>query len=114
MIATPLGLLAAGTAWGEWGPEDFKKPEARQEMAVASHNVAPPEKAPSGMERLTSTWTAPIPDYAPSFLKSAQLGYILSAMIGIGLIIMVGLLGEWMIRLSKPEGKPRVKANMVS
>ena len=114
MIATPLGLLAAGTAWGEWGPEDFEKPEARQEMAVASHNVAPPEKAPSGMERLASTWTAPIPDYAPSFLKSAQLGYILSAMIGIGLIIMVGLLGEWMIRLSKPEGKPRVKANMVS
>ena len=36
MIATPLGLLAAGTAWGEWGVEDFKNPKARQEMAAAS------------------------------------------------------------------------------
>ena len=91
MLATPLGLLAAGTAWGEWGTEDFKKPEVRQEMAAASHNIAPPETAPAGMERLSSVWTAPIPDYAPKFLKSEQLGYILSAMFGSGLIIFVCL-----------------------
>ena len=91
MLATPLGLLAAGTAWGEWGPEDFKKPEARQEMAAASHNIAPPETAPAGMERLSSLWTAPFPDYAPKFLKSEQLGYILSAMFGSGLIIFICL-----------------------
>ena len=108
MILTPLGLLAAGTAWGEWGAEDFAKPEARQEMAAASHNVAPPEKMPSGMERLASTWTAPIPDYAPSFLKSAQLGYILSGMIGIGLVISAGLIGDWMFRWVKPAGKPNM------
>ena len=36
MIATPLGLLAAGTAWGEWGVEDFKNPAARQQIAAAS------------------------------------------------------------------------------
>ena len=29
MIATPLGLLAAGMAWGEWGVEDFKDPAVR-------------------------------------------------------------------------------------
>jgi len=23
MIVSPIGLLAAGTAWGEWGAEDF-------------------------------------------------------------------------------------------
>jgi len=91
MIATPLGLLAAGTAWGEWGVENFEKPEVRQEMAAASHNVAPPEKAPSGMERLASIWTAPIPDYAPTFIKSASFGYILSAMLGVGLAIAASL-----------------------
>jgi cobalt/nickel transport system permease protein len=98
MIATPLGLLAAGTAWGEWGVEDFKSPEARQEMAAASHSVVPPEKVPSGLERLASRWTAPIPDYAPPFLKSPQLGYILSAMFGGGLILLAWLGIGWLLR----------------
>jgi cobalt/nickel transport system permease protein len=99
MIATPLGLLAAGTAWGEWSPEDFKKPEVRQEIAAASRNLAPPENPPAGLERLGSIWSAPIPDYAPPFLKSEKLGYILSAMFGTGLIIFVGLLAGWLSRL---------------
>ena len=99
MIATPLGLLAAGTAWGEWSPEDFKKPEVRKEIAAASHNLAPPENPPAGLERLGSIWSAPIPDYAPTFLKSEKLGYVLSAMFGTGLIIFLGLLVGWVSRL---------------
>jgi len=91
MIATPLGLLVGGTAWGEWGVEDFHKPEARQGMAVASHNVAPPENPPSGLARLASLWKAPLPDYAPPFLKSPQFGYILSAVLGVGLAIAASL-----------------------
>lgn len=99
MIATPLGLLAAGTAWGEWDADDFKKPEARQEIAAASHNVAPPENTPAGLERLSSIWSAPFPDYAPAFLKNKNLGYVLSAMFGAGLIIFVCLLADWLSRL---------------
>lgn len=95
MIATPLGLFAAGAAWGEWNAADFKKPEARREIAAASHNVAPPENPPAGLARLGSIWSAPIPDYAPSFLKSEKLGYLLSAMFGGGLIIAGGLAGGW-------------------
>ena len=91
MIATPLGLLAGGTAWGEWGVEDFSKPEARQEMTAASLNTAPPQSAPSGLARLASIWTAPIPDYAPPFLKSASFGYLLSAMLGVGLVLAATL-----------------------
>ena len=101
MIATPLGLLAAGTAWGEWGPENFEKPEVRQEMAAASHNVAPPEKAPGGMERLAGIWTAPIPDYAPSFLKTPSLGYLLSAMMGVGLVIAASLCLHGVVRTAQ-------------
>ncbi len=103
MLATPLGLLAAGTAWGEWGVEDFAKPEVRQEMAAASANTTPPEQAPDGMARLASVWTAPIPDYAPAFLKSQQLGYILSAMIGIGMLILLGLAGDWLMQCRKSQ-----------
>lgn len=89
MLLSPLGLLAAGTAWGEWGADDFANPEARQEIAVASGDIAPPEAAPAGLERLASVWSAPIPDYAPSFLRNESLGYILSAVMGSGLVLLV-------------------------
>ena len=60
-------------------------------MAAASHHLAPPENPPGGLKRLGSIWSAPIPDYAPPFLKSETLGYLLSAMFGTGLIILVCL-----------------------
>jgi len=99
MIATPIGLLAAGSAWGEWDANDFKKPEMRQEIAATSQNMAPPENPPAGLERLSTLWSAPFPDYAPAFLKNKNLGYMLSAMFGTGLIIFVCLLTSWVLRL---------------
>ena len=30
MLLTPLGILAAGTAWGEWSVRDFSSPEMRR------------------------------------------------------------------------------------
>jgi cobalt/nickel transport system permease protein len=92
MILTPLGLLAGGTAWGEWGAEDFANAQVREEILLASGNVAPPVVAPQGLERLASLWTAPIPDYAPSFMHGASYGYILSAVLGAGLILLLFLL----------------------
>ena len=100
-LAAPLGLLASGTAWGEWGVADFSKPEARQEMATASHNVAPPENAPGGLQRLASVWKAPIPDYAPPFMKSPPFGYLLSAMMGVGLAIAASLFLHGIARATK-------------
>ena len=84
MILTPLGLVAAGTAWGEWSAEDFSKPEMRQQITDASQNQTPPTAPPAGLEKLSSVWTAPIPDYAPPFMNSAAFGYIMSAMFGAG------------------------------
>lgn len=95
MILTPLGLMAAGTAWGEWAHEDFADPAARAAIAAAAGGSAP-SAAPQGLEQLASVWTAPIPDYAPAFLKSAELGYILSALFGAGLIIAVFLAIGWL------------------
>lgn len=98
MVLTPLGILAAGSAWGEWSPEDFSKPAIRREIAAASGHAAPPAAAPAGMQRLASFWTAPMPRYAPPFLKSASFGYLLSALAGTGLTILVFLAAGWVLR----------------
>jgi cobalt/nickel transport system permease protein len=89
LILTPLGILAAGTAWGEWSPKDYRDAQARKQMAAASGQEAPPAQTPRGIEKLSSFWTAPMPGYAPRFLKSASFGYLLSAMSGTGLIVIV-------------------------
>src|SRR5208282_5169954 len=91
MVLTPLGILAAGTAWGEWSARDFSRLEAREKMAEASHNMAPPVQTPRGLERLSSVWTAPFPQYAPSFVRRPAVGYALSAMFGSGAIMLVAL-----------------------
>jgi cobalt/nickel transport system permease protein len=95
LILTPLGILVAGAAWGEWAPEDFSTPQARQQIAASSANQAPPAEAPAGLQKLATVWTAPMPRYAPPILKSVQLGYILSAMVGTGLIVLAFLGGGW-------------------
>ena len=97
-ILTPLGILAAGSAWGEWSVSDFLHPQTRQQIANASAGQAPPSQAPAGLQRLAPLWTAPFSRYAPPFLKSAALGYMLSALIGMVLIIIVGLLAGALLR----------------
>ena len=95
MILTPLGILAAGSAWGEWSPADFTNPAVRSQIAAASGSQLPPTEAPAGLRRLAAFWTAPMPRYAPTFLKSETFGYMLSAVSGTGLIILVFLLAGW-------------------
>lgn len=114
MILTPLGLLAAGTAWGEWSAQDFTDPQAREQIAAASNNHAPPAAPPEGFARIAEIWTAPIPDYAPSFMTSQSFGYIMSAMFGAGLIILTFLLIGWIGRIfgrarKTPTSEPQVE-----
>ena len=97
-ILTPLGILATGSAWGEWSVNDFLHPETRQQIASASAGQAPPSQPPAGLERLAPLWTAPFSRYAPPFLKNSALGYMLSALIGMVLIIVVGLLAGARLR----------------
>lgn len=92
MIISPLGLLAAGSAWGEWGADDFNQTHARQEIMRTSGHVAPPPKTPQGLASLSNLWTAPVPDYAPGFMHNANYGYIVSAILGCGIILLVLLL----------------------
>ena len=104
MVASPLGLLAAGTAWGEWGADAFSDPASRAAIAGASFDAAPPPAVPQGLARLSAIWTAPFPDYAPGFLKSEALGYVLSAFMGVGLIILTYLALTAVLGLVRPRG----------
>jgi cobalt/nickel transport system permease protein len=96
MLLTPLGILAAGTAWGEWGARDFSDPQMRQQIVAASGNVAPPLQQPRGLARLSSLWSAPFPQYAPPFVRHPAFGYVMSAVFGSGLILGSFLVITWM------------------
>ena len=86
LILTPIGILAVGGAWGEWSARDFADAAARQQIAAASRNQAPPSAAPRGLAHLSEVWTAPLARYAPSFIHSESFGYLVSAAVGVGLI----------------------------
>ncbi len=68
-LLTPIGLLASGTAWGEWGITELK------ELGFGF--------VPDGINRLAEWWPAPLPDYGFPRM-GAVVGYILSAIAGVG------------------------------
>jgi cobalt/nickel transport system permease protein len=100
LLMTPVGILASGAAWGEWAAKDFSNSATRAQIAAASGRAAPPVAVPSGLARWANLWTAPLPDYAPHFVKSAGFGYLLSAMFGVGLILMV----TWLVQRATQWG----------
>lgn len=80
IILSPLGLILpehfkAGSAWGEWGADEMQK--------LVGY-------IPQDFERLSSIWSAPIPDYAlkgweEKGLPYLSLAYIISAAVGIAI-----------------------------
>lgn len=95
LALTPLGILAVGSAWGEWSPADFSNRHIRAQMSRASRNAAPPVRAPAGMEKLSATWSAPLAGYAPRFVGNPAVGYFISALLGVLLIVGVALAIGW-------------------
>ena len=106
LLLTPLGILAAGTAWGEWSARDFTHADSRAQIAAASLHQSPPSTL-AGLQRLSTVWTAPIPAYAPPFIKSATFGYLLSAMFGVGCVLAASLALQAVLRRSGATGAPR-------
>ena len=78
IAATPLGLLATGTAWGEWGSD---------EIAEVVTNGQALGYTPSGLE---NGWSLDVlmPDYAVAGMNEV-VAYILSAIIGVALLIII-------------------------
>lgn len=103
LILTPLGLVAAGTAWGEWGVEDFHDAAARAQIAAVSGGAELPRAVPQGLREFSALWKAPIPDYALP-LRDERVGYALSGMFGVGLILTLALVVDSvLLRRRQPE-----------
>ena len=105
LILTPLGILAAGSAWGEWTAQELSNPQVRQQIATVSGDQLPPDRVPRGLERLSAIWTAPLSRYAPGFIRSQSFGYFVSGMVGVGLILATCVLATWL--LSKGRSTPQ-------
>jgi hypothetical protein len=85
-LISPVGLILpekfkAGDAWGEWGTDTIK------EMLGY---------VPKGLEKLSSLWSAPLPDYGfggGNAAPAAQYGaYIVSGILGVALVWLAVLL----------------------
>jgi cobalt/nickel transport system permease protein len=111
LVLTPLGILAAGTAWGEWRASDFGDPDARAAIAKASGQQLPARTAPSGLARLSSLWAAPVSNYTPSFVRNTSFGYVLSGTIGVGVIIFLLSFASW--TMSKFRAPSRIRKGFV-
>ncbi len=94
MVLTPLGILAAGKAWGEWSPSELAVRQVPTQVTSAASNSAGSSAIPAGMQRLSTLWTAPFPAYAPTFVRSAQFGYVLSAMFAVGILLLISLVAQ--------------------
>lgn len=96
IVITPLGLLAPGTAWGEWGAEELT------DLGLSF--------IPRGLEQLSGFWSAPIPDYEIAALGNASVGYVLSAIVGV--LITIGVVWLFsMLITGAPKGSAETADN---
>jgi len=84
-LLTPLGLLAEGTAWGEWGAED---------LAETLGFV------PQGIDQASTWWQAFLPDYTVKGLGE-KTGYVVSALVGSALVYLAAM--AYMKTLARPK-----------
>ncbi|MHB1006773.1 MAG: PDGLE domain-containing protein [Chloroflexota bacterium] len=89
LILTPLGLIAEGAAWAEWGGE-----ELRGMVGFV----------PAGLQSLEGIWRAPAGGYMLPILGGAS-GYVLSGVIGVLAVVGVTwLLGRVLSRSDGDKG----------
>ena len=73
VVLTPIGLLAPGTAWGEWSREEL------QNLGLSY--------IPAGFDQWSNLWNAPFSGYDLPALNNSTGGYIFSAALGVGLVV---------------------------
>jgi cobalt/nickel transport system permease protein len=80
VLLTPLGLLAPGTAWGEWSSNQLKN------LGLGF--------VPGGMQRWENFWKALLAGYSVPGLGE-KTGYVVSAILGVALILTGFSLLTW-------------------
>ena len=74
ILLTPIGVLASGTAWGEWSTE-----EVQTRIGYV----------PSGFEKVGALWKSVMPDYTTPGVSNTVLGYLISAVVGVIVVVLV-------------------------
>ena len=95
ILLTPIGVLAPGTAWGEWS--------GRQLKATLGF-------VPAGLGKLGSLWTALMPGYAPAFIKDPMVGYLVAALVGSALVVGVTWGLGWLLSRGAKKDEPPAPA----
>ncbi len=88
IVAVPLGLLAPGTAWGEWSSSQLTN------LGLKS--------VPQGLAQLEGLWSAPMSGYGAPALGNSNAAYILSAVMGVVIIAVVVWLFTRVFTLGRP------------
>ena len=94
IVATPLGLLAPGTAWGEWSSNQ-----------LASLGLS---FVPQGLAQLENVWGAPMAGYDLPALGNSNAGYVLSAVVG---VLLVGFLAWLFTSFFARRGQAAARQN---
>lgn len=81
---TPIGLLAPGTAWGEWGREEL------QQLGLGY--------IPAGFDQWSNLWNAPLSGYDLPALNNSTAGYLLSAALGVLLVLVTVFAVAWLVQ----------------
>lgn len=92
VLLTPMGLLAPGTAWGEWG---------REELVQLGLGYIP-----AGFDRFAGLWAAPIPGYDIPLLNNPTVAYVLSAVVGVVVVLAVIWFIGWLYERTTRGGAP--------
>ena len=99
IVLSPLGIILparfnANTPFGEWNPDEVQK--------MTGH-------LPSGMQKLSGKWKAPIPGYTFKSQEEApvakqSISYIISAIIGVAIVVLLSMLvGKAIAKREKPD-----------
>jgi cobalt/nickel transport system permease protein len=91
IFLTPLGLLAPGTAWGEWSSEQLKQ--------IGLGFV------PQGLQKWENMWSAIFTGYSIPGVGE-RTGYVLSAAAGVILILLIYLLLTKLGRVGASKSNP--------
>ncbi len=95
---TPIGLLAPGTAWGEWGRAELER------LGLGY--------IPVGFDRWSSLWSAPLSGYGHTEISNPTVGYLVSAILGVVMVLVVIFALAWLLgRLMQRGDTPTALEN---
>lgn len=95
VLATPIGLLAPGGAFGEDAPGD---------LDLGRYGL---QAVPEGLNRYNGLWShALLGDYGFGEGQNATVGYLVSAVVGIAVIAVVVVAAVGLLRLLRRRAEP--------